>query len=132
MAKFLMELCLPEFPMLEFTPSRQAAAAIYVAKLVHVDYSPAGWVGQTKFIYSGHLTLLKLFSPQTPTLQYYTSYCEADILPCVYKMAKLVQNMAKAKQQAVKNKYASSKLMRTSKCEGLFSEEMQKLASKAN
>ncbi len=41
MAKFLMELCLPEYSMLEFTPSKTAAAALYVAKLV---FGSPGWV----------------------------------------------------------------------------------------
>jgi len=68
---------------------------------------------------------------QTGALQHYTTYKEADILPCVCKIAKLVQNMEKAKQQAVRNKYASSKFMSTSKVPGLFSEEMQALASRA-
>ena len=41
MGKFLMELCLPEYQMLDFTPSITAAAALYIAKLV---YGMGGWV----------------------------------------------------------------------------------------
>jgi len=48
MAKFLMELCLPEYSMLEFTPSKQAAAALYVAKVV---YDSPGWVSLFNLVY---------------------------------------------------------------------------------
>lgn len=41
MGKFLLELCLPEYPMLEFLPSLQAAAALYLSKLVN---KAGGWV----------------------------------------------------------------------------------------
>ena len=67
---------------------------------------------------------------QTPTLEHYTTYTKADLLPCAAKMAKLVQNMPTAKQQAVRTKYASSKFMRVSKVDKLFSQELKTLASK--
>lgn len=41
MGKFLMELCLPDYNMLEFTPSKQAAAALYLSK---VAQGASGWV----------------------------------------------------------------------------------------
>ena len=35
MAKFLMELCLPEYTSLQFLPSQQAAAALHLALKLH-------------------------------------------------------------------------------------------------
>ena len=41
MAKFLMELCLPHYSMLEFSPSLVAASALYIANKL---YSDGQWV----------------------------------------------------------------------------------------
>jgi cyclin B len=41
MAKFLLELCLPDYQMLAFTPSLCAASALYLSKMVH---KCGGWV----------------------------------------------------------------------------------------
>ena len=41
MAKFLMELCLPEYSMLEFHPSKIAAAALYISMQL---YGAGEWV----------------------------------------------------------------------------------------
>lgn len=46
------------------------------------------------------------------------------------RVAKLVQNMVTAKQQAVRTKYSSSKFMRVSKLERLFSPEVKGLAAR--
>jgi len=69
-------------------------------------------------------------SLQTPSLEHYTTYTEGDILPCVYKMAKLVQNMGTSKQQAVKTKYAAEQYMKISRTQGLFSATVKSLAAK--
>lgn len=41
MGKFLLELCLPDYSMLEFHPSLLAAAALYLAMQV---YHTGDWV----------------------------------------------------------------------------------------
>ena len=41
MAKFLMELCLPDYSMLEYLPSLVAAAALYISNKL---YSDGEWV----------------------------------------------------------------------------------------
>ena len=41
MGKFLLELCLPDYSMLEFHPSLLAAAALYLAMQV---YRSGDWV----------------------------------------------------------------------------------------
>ena len=41
MGKFLLELCLPDYSMLEFHPSLLAAAALYIALQV---YHTGDWV----------------------------------------------------------------------------------------
>ena len=73
-------------------------------------------------------TLISPFFSQTPTLEHYTTYTEADILPCVAKIASLVQSMQKAKQQAVRTKYAAKKFMKVSLLDKLFSQEVKSLA----
>ena len=61
---------------------------------------------------------------QTPTLEHYTSHNIHDIQPCAAKMVKLVHNMSKAKQQAVRTKYSDRKFMKVAvKAEKLFSSE---------
>ncbi|XP_011404046.1 PREDICTED: G2/mitotic-specific cyclin-B-like [Amphimedon queenslandica] len=105
MAKFLMELCLPDYSMLEYLPSLVAAAALYISNKL---YSDGEW---------------------TPALRHYSQYTEPDVLPCVGKMASLVLSMHTAKQQAVKNKYCSSKFMRIAKEPCLQGKIMKELAS---
>ena len=48
MGKFLLELCLPDYAMLEFHPSLLAAAALYLAIQV---YHKGEWVCYRKLIY---------------------------------------------------------------------------------
>lgn len=105
MAKFLMELCLPDFSMLEYVPSLQAASALYLSIRI---YGAGDW---------------------SPTLQHYSTYSESQIMPCVRKMAKLVTAMASSKQQAIRNKYSSSKFLRIAKEPRLSSSLVMELAS---
>lgn len=105
MAKFLMELCLPEYSMLEYVPSQIAASALYLSLKLH---KAGEW---------------------TATLQHYSSYSEADLLPCVRKIAHLVKNMFIAKQQAVKNKYSTGKFLKIAKEPSLLSNVIKELAA---
>ena len=47
MGKFLLELCLPDYSMLEFHPSLLAAAALYLAMKV---YHCGEWVSKVLYI----------------------------------------------------------------------------------
>ena len=105
MAKFLTELCLQEYGMLQYTPSKQAAAALYLS-----------------------MKLASSSSQWTSTLQHYSNYSEEDILPCVRKMAQQVVAMSSSKQQAVRNKYSSTKFMKISNEPSLSSKVVQDLA----
>lgn len=100
MAKFLMELTLPEYSALEYVPSQLAAAALCLALKI---YSAGDW---------------------TPTLQHYSMYSEQDLLPCIQKMARLLGNMQTSKQQAVRSKYSSSKYLRVAKAEVLLKSQV--------
>ena len=105
MAKFIMEMCLPDFSMLAFVPSLQAASALYLAIRI---YKAGDW---------------------NPTLQHYSTYSESELMPCVKRMAKLISTMASSKQQAVRNKYSSSKFLRIAKEPRLSSSVVLELAS---
>lgn len=48
MGKFLLELCLPDYAMLEFHPSLLAAAALYIAMQV---YRKGDWVCKRLYMY---------------------------------------------------------------------------------
>ena len=52
MAKFLMELCLPEYSMLEYVPSQIAASALYLSLKLH---KAGEWVGGTCTLKSVHI-----------------------------------------------------------------------------
>lgn len=94
MGKFLMELCLPDYKALQFLPSQQAAAALYLAMKV---YDAGDW---------------------SLTLQHYSGYSEEDVLPCMRKMAQLLMETRTSKQQAVMNKYSSSRFFKVAKVAG--------------
>ena len=76
------------------------------------------------------ILILTLFpSFQTPTLQHYSTYSEKELLLCAQRMAKLVLNMHSSKQQAVRNKYGSSKFLHISKEAVLQGKVIRYLAS---
>ena len=108
MAKFLTELCLQEYGMLQFTPSKQAAAALYLS--MKLADSSAQW---------------------TTTLEHYSNYSEDNILPCVRKMAQQVVAVTTSKQQAVRNKYSSTKFMKIANEPSLSSKVVLDLAAAA-
>ncbi|NXG93961.1 CCNB1 protein, partial [Stercorarius parasiticus] len=87
LAMYLMELCILDYDMVHFPPSKTAAAACCLA-----------------------LKLLK-GCEWTPTLQHYTSYTKHDLLPVMQHIAKNVifMNKGVCKQMAIKTKYASSR-----------------------
>ena len=105
MAKFLIELCLPDYAVLHFLPSQQAAAALWVTMKLH---GVGSWDAK---------------------MSHYSTYTEIDLKPCITRIAELVSNMTTGKQQAVRSKYCSSKFMRVAKDPVLKSQTVMKLAS---
>ncbi|KAK4315759.1 hypothetical protein Pmani_013036 [Petrolisthes manimaculis] len=76
LAKYLMELCLPEYSMCHYKPSMIAGAALYLS-----------------------LTLLDGL-PWSPTLTFYSTYTEDKLIPVACKMAAILVKSTTSKQQA--------------------------------
>ncbi|XP_064390250.1 G2/mitotic-specific cyclin-B-like [Halichondria panicea] len=105
MAKFLIELCLPSYPMLDFYPSLLAAGALYLAMCL---CGSGEW---------------------TPSLVFYSTYCEEQLIPCVKQMARIVVAMPTSKQQAIRKKYSDVKFLEVAKSESLKGTTVRTLAS---
>ncbi|XP_042239602.1 G2/mitotic-specific cyclin-B-like isoform X2 [Homarus americanus] len=108
LAKYLMELCLPEYSMCHYKPSMIAGAALWLSLRV-LDGSP--W---------------------NETLVYYSCYTEQELMPVVCKIAALVIKSVNAKQQSVRQKYKASKHMKISDIPQLKSRIVTKLAEKGS
>ncbi|KAM8973094.1 G2/mitotic-specific cyclin-B2 isoform 2-T2 [Pelodytes ibericus] len=110
LAKYLMELTLIDYDMVHFHPSEIAAAALCLSKKV---------LGQGTW---------------GPTQHHYTGYTEEDLLLIMKHMAKNVTkaNRNLTKHVAVRNKYASSKLMKISTIPQLMSSLITHLASQVS
>ncbi|CAL4186092.1 unnamed protein product [Meganyctiphanes norvegica] len=108
LAKYLMELCLPEYSMCHYKPSIIAAAALCFS-----------------------LKLLGDDSVWDDTLTFYSTYSEDKLKPIVCKMAAIIVKSQNSKQQAVRSKYRSSKCMKISEIPQLKSRLVQTLANKA-
>nr|ACI46952.1 cyclin B [Penaeus vannamei] len=107
LAKYLMELCLPEYSMCHYKSSIIAASALCLS--------------------------LKLLDGNnwSDTLTYYSRYTEEQLLPVMCKMASVVVKSSSAKQQAVRQKYKASKLMKISEIPQLKSKLINTLAEKS-
>ncbi|XP_041931227.1 G2/mitotic-specific cyclin-B2 [Alosa sapidissima] len=107
LAKYLLELTLTDFDMVHYRPSELAAAASCLSQLVLEGQK---W---------------------TATQQHYSTYDEAHLKPIMQHMAKNVVkvNEGLTKHVAVKNKYASHKLMSISQLEQLKSSVIKDLAA---
>jgi len=108
LAKYLMELCLPEYTMCHYRPSLIAAAALCFS-----------------------LKLLGDESVWDDTLTFYSNYAEDKLKPIVCKMAAIIIKSQSSKQQAVRSKYRSSKCMKISEIPQLKSRLVETLAKKA-
>ncbi|XP_076465626.1 G2/mitotic-specific cyclin-B-like isoform X2 [Babylonia areolata] len=108
LAKYLMELTVTEYDMVHLLPSLIAAAALYLS--------------------------IKLLdnSPWTPTLEFYSTYTEDQVLPIAAKMASLVVKAETSKQTAIRNKYSTSKLMKISQIPELKSTFITQLAAQSS
>ncbi|NXG13290.1 CCNB2 protein, partial [Grallaria varia] len=107
LAKYLMELTLIDYDMVHHRPSEIAAAALCLSKKI---------LGHDKWGTKQH---------------YYTGYAEDSLLMIMKHMAKNVVkvNEKLTKYTAVKNKYASSKLLMISTIPQLSSELIKDLAA---
>ncbi|XP_064524316.1 G2/mitotic-specific cyclin-B2 [Pseudopipra pipra] len=107
LAKYLMELTLTDYDMVHHRPSEVAAAALCLSQKI---------LGHDKW---------------GTKQQYYTGYAEDSLLMTMKHMAKNVVkvNEKLTKYTAVKNKYASSKLMMISTIPQLSSEIIKDLAA---
>ncbi|XP_021512653.1 G2/mitotic-specific cyclin-B2 isoform X2 [Meriones unguiculatus] len=107
LAKYLMELTLADYDMAHYHPSQVAAAASCLSQKV---------LGQGKW---------------NLKQQYYTGYMESEVLEVMQHMAKNVVKVNEnlTKFIAVKNKYASSRLLKISTIPQLNSTTIKDLAS---
>uniref|UniRef100_A0A8C9V400 Cyclin B2 n=1 Tax=Scleropages formosus TaxID=113540 RepID=A0A8C9V400_SCLFO len=107
LAKYLMELTLMDYDMLHYQPSETAAAALCLSQLI-ID-------GQQWSVMQEH----------------YAGYSEDHLKPIMQHMTKNVVkvNEGLTKHVAVRNKYASSKLMRVSVLPQLWSPSLRNLAA---
>jgi len=86
LAKFIIELALLDYSMLNHLPSLQAAGACYLAR--RMLRSPPYW---------------------SPTLEFYSGYTEADVLPVARELNALVA-VPNSRHPVIRKKYASPKL----------------------
>ena len=107
LAKYLMELTLIDYDMVHYHPSKLVAAASCLSQKV---------LGQRKW---------------NLKQQYYTNYTESEVLEVMQHMAKNVVrvNESMTKLTTIKNKYASSKLLKISMIPQLNSKAIQELTS---
>lgn len=92
LAKYLMELSISAYSMCGFRPSEIATAAMYLASTI-MNPEVDGW---------------------SKNLEYYSEYSFAEVERCVREMTVVVVKSVSIKQQAVRRKYASSKLLKIS------------------
>ncbi|KAJ4879562.1 Cyclin-B2-3 [Raphanus sativus] len=83
---FIIELCLVEYEMLEYTPSMLAASAIYTARCT-----------------------LNGFEEWSKTCEFHTGYTEEELLACARKMVGFHRKAGTGKLTGVHRKYNTSK-----------------------
>ncbi|KAI5640639.1 G2/mitotic-specific cyclin-B3 [Phthorimaea operculella] len=82
LARFVLEQCLLEYTLVPHSDSKMAAAALYLA------------------------LRMKSLGSWTPTLQYYTGYTQADILPLAILQNAVLHKKPKSAISTVRNKYS--------------------------
>jgi len=112
-AKFVMEVCLPEYELAHHPPSLIAAAALLLSLRVLQPETP-------------------LASAWSSTLSYYSTYTARQLIPLVQRMAAAVVKAldTKAPFKAVTLKYKAKKYLGVSDFPELRGEVMEKLARK--
>ncbi|KAL1209401.1 Cyclin-B2-3 [Cardamine amara subsp. amara] len=91
---FMIELCLVEYEMLEYLPSKLAASAIYTAQCT-----------------------LKGFEEWSNTCEFYTGYTEEQLLACARKMVAFHNKAGTGKLTGVHRKYNTSKFCHAARTE---------------
>ena len=109
LAKYLVEMSLPEYTLAHIPPSLLASAALYLSLLLQ---QPGA----------------SLATVWSPTLQYYSTYRAEDILPVVSSLAAVLVRRGQTKLRAVHTKYSSRKFMKVADMAELDGEMVQKLA----
>ena len=109
LAKYLVEISLPEYTLAHIPPSLLASAALYLSLMIQVPGS----------------TLTSVWSP---TLQYYSTYRVEDVLPVVSSLASVLAKRGQSKLNAVHAKYSSRKFMKVAEMPELAGEMVGKLA----
>jgi len=95
LAKYSLELCLPDYRLVACPGSQLAAASLCLSLLVLEPEATSAW---------------------SPTLAYYSGYSSQEVLPLVGHLAGnlLAAHSQNCKLDAVKTKYKSSKFLRAS------------------
>ncbi|ELW71345.1 G2/mitotic-specific cyclin-B2 [Tupaia chinensis] len=127
LAKYLMELTLIDYDMVHYHPSKIAAAASCLSQKV---------LGQGKWLWCNAEGCGRIpegtdvLSQRNLKQQYYTGYTESEVTDVMQHMAKNVVKVNEnlTKFIAVKNKYASSKLLKISTIPQLNSKAIKDLA----
>jgi len=109
LAKYLVEIALPEYTLAHIPPSLLASAALYLSLMIQ---EPGA----------------SLSSVWSPTLQYYSTYRPDDILPVVSSLAAVLAKRGETKLRAVHTKYSSRKFMKVADMPELAGEMVGKLA----
>lgn len=109
LAKYLVEIALPEYTLAHIPPSLLASAALYLSLMIQ---EPGA----------------SLSSVWSPTLQYYSTYRPDDILPVVSSLASVLAKRGETKLRAVHTKYSSRKFMKVADMPELAGEMVGKLA----
>ncbi|AEE29993.1 Cyclin B2;3 [Arabidopsis thaliana] len=91
---FMIELCLVEYEMLEYLPSKLAASAIYTAQCT-----------------------LKGFEEWSKTCEFHTGYNEKQLLACARKMVAFHHKAGTGKLTGVHRKYNTSKFCHAARTE---------------
>lgn len=108
LAKYLMELTIVEYDMVQYNPSEVAAGALCLSMIL---------LDGTKW---------------TETLSHYSSYTEKDLTTMVQKLSSLVVKAENSKLTAVRTKYASSKFNKISAISELKSQRVKDLSEGAS
>ena len=99
----------------------------YILELCLMDYGQAAVPASMSAAASLHLSLL-LLEPQTtasvwnPSLEFYSGYTSASLMPIVQRMATVLVNAEAHRLQAVRSKYSSRKFRRVAQLEELKEE----------
>lgn len=127
LAKYLTELSLGDYHMLEFTPSLVAAAALNLSIRVLGDTTKCNWVS-----YSCHThTPLQSSLTQPPCLKQNSGYTISDLAPCLRRLAQLLLKvpLLPKTRHAVVDKYNSEEFFCISQEPCLLSKTVRQLAA---